>query len=48
MSKNKELVKADSEERAQKRETVIKLTVLVLLTAVVFAFYRISMEYALF
>ena len=48
MSKNKELVKADGEDRAKKRETVIKLTVLVILTAVVFAFYRISMEYALF
>ena len=45
MSKNKRIVSADSGDKAVKKETIIKLVTLILITAVIFAVYRISIEY---
>ena len=43
MSKSKKAVRSDNEEKRIKKETVLKLGLLVLVTAGVFGFYRIMM-----
>ena len=48
MSKRKKPVVSGSEEKRVKKETVIKLIALILLTAGVFAVYRITMQYKYF
>lgn len=45
MSKNKNIESVADRDKAVKRETVIKLVALILITAVIFAVYRISIEY---
>ncbi|MBQ8836398.1 MAG: hypothetical protein IJ002_02690 [Clostridia bacterium] len=48
MSKNNKVVRADSEDKTVKKETVLKLITLILITAGVFAVYRIAMGYTFF
>ena len=48
MSKRKKTVVANGEEKRVKKETVIKLLALILLTAGIFAVYRITMQFKYF
>ena len=48
MSKRKKTVVTNGEEKRVKKETVIKLLALILLTAGIFAVYRITMQFKYF